>query len=40
LIKLGTKHLWVKGKLNCENEGPSPLTRGDNKENAKIGWGH
>jgi hypothetical protein len=37
-IKLGTNHLWVKGILNCSNEGPGPLQRGDNYKNAKIGW--
>jgi hypothetical protein len=26
--------------LNCSNKGPSPLQRGDNLKNAKMGWGH
>jgi hypothetical protein len=26
--------------LNCSNKGPSPLQRGDNHKNAKMGWGH
>jgi hypothetical protein len=39
-IKLGKNHSWVKGILNCSNKGPSPLKRGDNLKNAKMGWGH
>ena len=38
--KLGTHHPWVKGLQVCSNEGPGPLQRGDNHENAKIGWSH
>ena len=38
--KLGTHHPWVKGLQVCSNEGPGPLQRGDNHENAKIGWCH
>ena len=30
------KHPWVKGIQVCSNEGPQPLTRGDNYEIAKI----
>jgi hypothetical protein len=26
--------------LNCSNKGPGPLQRGDNHENAKLGWYH
>jgi hypothetical protein len=32
-IKLGTNHPWVKGILNCSNEGPSPLQMEDNHKN-------
>jgi hypothetical protein len=32
-IKLGANHPWVKGILNCSNEGPGPLQRGDNYKN-------
>jgi hypothetical protein len=39
-IKLGTYHPWVKGILNCSNEGPGLLQRRDNHKNAKMGWGH
>jgi hypothetical protein len=39
-IKLGINHPWVKGILNCSNEEPRPLQRGDNLKNAKLGWGH
>jgi hypothetical protein len=28
------------GILNCSNKGPSPLQRGDNHKNAKMGWDH
>jgi hypothetical protein len=28
------------GILNCSNKGPGPLQRGDNYENAKMGWCH
>ena len=38
--KLGTHHPWVKGLQVCSNEGPGLLQRGDNHENAKIGWCH
>jgi hypothetical protein len=38
LIKLGISHLLVKRILNCSNKGPSPLQRGDNVKNAKLGW--
>ena len=38
--KLGTHHPWVKGLQFCSNEGPGPHQRGDNHENAKIGWCH
>jgi hypothetical protein len=34
-IKLGTNHPWVKGILNCTNEGPGPFQRGDNHKNAR-----
>jgi hypothetical protein len=37
LIKLGTKHPYVTGILNCSNKGPDPLQRGDNHKNAKMG---
>jgi hypothetical protein len=37
-IKLGINHPWVQGILNCSNKGPGPLKRGDNHNNAKIGW--
>jgi hypothetical protein len=30
----------VKGIHFCTNKGPSPLQRGDNHKNVKIGWGH
>ena len=30
----------MKGLQVCSNEGPGPLRRGDNHENAKIGWCH
>jgi hypothetical protein len=39
-IKLDINHPWVKGILNCSNEGSGPLQRGDNLKNAKMGWGH
>jgi hypothetical protein len=39
-IRLGINHPWVKGILNCSNEGPCPLQRGDNLKNAKMGWDH
>jgi hypothetical protein len=39
-IKLGTYHPWVKRILNCSNEGPGPLQRGDNHKNSKLGWGN
>jgi hypothetical protein len=29
-----------EGILNCSNEEPGPLQRGDNLKNAKMGWGH
>jgi hypothetical protein len=32
-IKLVTNHSWVKGILNCSNDGPSPFQRGDNHKN-------
>jgi hypothetical protein len=32
-IKLGTNHPWVRGILNCSNQGPGPLQRGDNCKN-------
>ena len=38
--KLGTHHPWVKGLQVCSNEGPGLLQRGDNHENAKLGWCH
>jgi hypothetical protein len=28
------------GILNYLNKGPSPLHRGDNHKNVKMGWGH
>jgi hypothetical protein len=34
--KLGINYPWVKGILNCSNERPGPLQRGDNN-NAKMG---
>ena len=40
LTKLGTNQPWVKGIQVCSNEGPGPHQRGDNHENAKIGWCH
>ena len=27
---------WMKGNQVCSNEGPHPITRGDNNERAKI----
>jgi hypothetical protein len=39
-IKLGINHPRVKGLLNCSNEGPGPLERGDNLKNAEIWRGH
>jgi hypothetical protein len=39
-IKLGINHPWVKGILNCSNEGPGPLQREYNYKNAKMGWGN
>jgi hypothetical protein len=36
-IKLGTKHPWVKGILNCSNKGPGPFQRGDNHKMQKFG---
>jgi hypothetical protein len=39
-IKLGTNYLWVKEIQVCSNKGPSPLQRGDNHKNVKIGWGN
>jgi hypothetical protein len=30
----------VKGIQVCSNKGPSPLLRGDNHKNVKMGWGH
>ena len=34
--KLGTMYAWVKGIQFCTNEGPYPLSRGNNYEIAKI----
>jgi hypothetical protein len=28
----------VKGNQVCSNKGPSPLQRGDNHKNVKMGW--
>jgi hypothetical protein len=39
-IKLDANHPWVNGILNCTNEGPGPLQRGDNHKNAKVLRGH
>jgi hypothetical protein len=39
-VKLGTNHSLVKAILNCSNEGPGLLQRGDNHKNAKMGRGH
>jgi hypothetical protein len=39
-IKLGTNHPYVKGILNCSNKRSSPLQRGDNLKNAKMGCVH
>jgi hypothetical protein len=39
-IKLGINYSWVKGIQVCSNKGPSPLQRGDNHRNVKMGWGH
>jgi hypothetical protein len=39
-IKLGTNYPWVKGIQVSSNKGPSPLQRGDNHKNVKMGWGH
>jgi hypothetical protein len=39
-IKLGTNHPWVKAILNCTNQGPGSLQRGDDYKNAKMGWDH
>jgi hypothetical protein len=30
----------VKGIKVCSNKGPSPLQRGDNHKNVKMGWDH
>jgi hypothetical protein len=30
----------VKEIQNCLNEGQGPIQRGDNRKNAKIGWGN
>jgi hypothetical protein len=30
----------VKGIQVCSYKGPSPLQRGDNRKNVKMGWGH
>jgi hypothetical protein len=30
----------VKGIQVCSNKGPSPLLRGDNHKDVKMGWGH
>jgi hypothetical protein len=38
-IKLNANHPWVKGILNCTDNGPDPLQRGDNHKNTKMGWG-
>jgi hypothetical protein len=35
-IKLGINHSWVKEILNCSNNGPGPLQRGDNLNHLKI----
>jgi hypothetical protein len=35
-IKLGTYHPWVKGILNCSNEGPDLLQREDNYKKSNI----
>ena len=35
LTKLGTQHPWVKGTKFYSNEGPCPISRGDNYEIAK-----
>jgi hypothetical protein len=39
-IKLGTNYPWVKGIQICSNKGRSPLQKGDNHKNVKMGWGH
>jgi hypothetical protein len=39
-IKPCINHSWVKEILNCSNNGPCPLQRGDNYKNAKMGWVH
>ena len=31
-------HPWVKGILVCTNEGPSPISSGDNYQIAKMHW--
>ena len=36
--KLVTMHLWMMRTQVCSNEGPHLLSRGDNKEIAKILW--
>ena len=35
-MKLGTKHLWVKGIQGCSNEEGRPIQRGENNEMAII----
>jgi hypothetical protein len=32
-LKLFTNHPWVKKIVNCSNEGPGPLQRGNNHKN-------
>jgi hypothetical protein len=39
-IKLGSNYPWIKGIQVCTNKGPSPLQRGDNYKNVKMGSGH
>jgi hypothetical protein len=39
-IKLGINHPQVKGIVNCSNKGLSPLQRGGNYKNAKMGCGN
>jgi hypothetical protein len=36
-IKLITHYPWVTGIQVCSNKGPSPLQRGDNHKNVKMG---
>jgi hypothetical protein len=39
-MNLNINHPLVKGIINCSNQGPGPLQRGDNYKHTKMGLGH